>query len=523
MRGSTTTWLFSFENRCGTMDDDPEERPSFPAPVSFPFAGSMAQARAVVAVRGDGRADTGIGSTVVTGEVPGSSSRPVGDGVADRLAALAQPDEPVDAVRREREEQRKRRVAEKRLQDRQRRGAGIFAAGNDGNDDDLPPHALVPPAARIRRPRAKIFVDDYIQDALVPCVKRACGLPSSESVRSRLVPVTALIVGDPASSSRAIVLRTGVNKRDAAILWVSRRGGLLCSCFAGTQNAFFLSTSSRSMSCSHVRALRTALDTTGVDMDVFRSRMRLRADAAQFVHSIPHGSSLLWIILYRAVYSLVSFTLANTASCIAPSCRRFKGRCGHVVAARAHCKLHSLKGTGELPPACAGDAQEGKRSSAARTRARFIENEDEDEGVEQLPLKTTRGAHAADLSELSTRQARNMLPCHVEEHDGEVWARTADWEHLYAPNGEGGKAENVQMLRHLFGTAIRRNILRDVKKPLIESVCGSCGTKRDESDKVTLEPGILCTHHPTAPSLKVCFSIWVYASIGFASLTTYYS
>lgn len=498
------------------MDDEPEEPPSFPEPVRFPFAGTMAQARAAVAALGPGPAAPGIGATVVTGEAPGSSTRLVGAGLADRLAALPQPVEsalrqPVDSVEacsRDLAEERKRRAADKRLLDRRRRGGDTPAVDDDNGDDNLPPPpAPVPPPTRIRRPQPKIFVDAYIQDALVPCVQRACGMPSSESVRSRLLPVTAHVVGDPSSSSRAIVLRTGTNKRDAAIMWVSRRGGLLCSCFAGTQNALFLSTSSRSMDCHHMRALRTALDTAGVDIERFRSRMRLRADAAPFTRSVTYGSTVLWIVLYRAVYSLVSFTAGNAASCIAPACRRFKALFEHVLAARAHCKLQGIKGSGE-PPSTAGGPQDGKKASTAGARARFLQNEEEDEGVEKLPLRTTRGAHETDLSKVSNRLARNMLPCHVEEHDGEVWPRTADWQNLYGPSENGGNAENVEMLGHVLASAIRRGLLRDVNETLVESVCGSCGKKRGREHKITKEPALLCTHHPTAPSLKVCSATW---------------
>jgi len=121
------------------MDDDPEECPSFLEPVRFPFAGTMAQARAAVAALGAGPATPCIGTTVVTGEAPGSSTRLVGAGLSDRLAALPQPVESVDKGSRDLAEERNRRAADKRQLDRRRRGGDTPAADDDNGDDNFPP------------------------------------------------------------------------------------------------------------------------------------------------------------------------------------------------------------------------------------------------------------------------------------------------------------------------------------------------------------------------------------------------
>lgn len=67
--------------------------------------------------------------------------------------------------------------------------------------------------------------------------------------------MTATVVGHHTSRSRAISLRCGHGKRDA-ILWVSPRGGLLCSSFGGNQNALLISASSRNTDVGHLLAKR---------------------------------------------------------------------------------------------------------------------------------------------------------------------------------------------------------------------------------------------------------------------------
>lgn len=487
------------------MCDELEERPVFPAPVRFPFAGTMRQARATVAGLSSRPPAGGIGAVLVTGETPGSRFRPVGAGVSERLAALPQPDDPINRGCEDEHEQRRRQAA-RLLRREQRRGGGPPAVDINNDDSDSATPVPVSQPAPTRRPPTKIRVEHLIQDVLVPCVRRVCGLPTSEALRSRLVSVSADIVGHDESSSRAILLRTGSSKRDTAIMWVSHRGGLLCSCLAGTHNALFLSTSSRSMDCFHSCALRTSLDTAGVGIDLFRSRMRLCDDPAPFARSVSFGASLVWTVLYRSVFSLVSFTTANTATCIAPACRRFRSRCGHVLAARAHCKRLGISGHGAAPPGAAAEKLDEKKAATQGRRARFLSHEEEDEGVEQLPLSTMRGVHETEVSKLSKRQARNMLPCHVEVREGEVWARTADWCHIYEQRKAAddiGKATELATHSAIGASMERWGLVRDLDEVLVEAACGSCGLKRGAEHLIKKEAGLLCTHHPTAPAVKV--------------------
>lgn len=133
----------------------------------------------------------------------------------------------------------------------EQRGAPIDNAETDPATDDVLSVLETARAAAVcasRRPLKISYaptVADRMLIALTACVRRSCGLSSTTSVGQFSSAITATVVGDPLSRSRAIALRYGGTKRDA-VLWVSSRGGLMCSCFNGTQNALFLSASSRS-------------------------------------------------------------------------------------------------------------------------------------------------------------------------------------------------------------------------------------------------------------------------------------
>jgi len=386
-------------------------------------------------------------------------------------------------------------------------------SGADGDEGDDSAGALSPlrPAVRKRTPRAALFVQDFVQEALVACIQRACGLPSSQPLVSRSTSVTARVIGDKNSRSRAIVLRSGVGKKDVAIMWVSCRDGLLCSCFGGTQNALFLSASARSTKCIHTVAMNKALAVSGVGIDVFRGRMRLRADAADFAVPDEYGVTILWAVLYRSVFSVVSFSSGNAPACIAPGCRRFRGRCGHVRVARDRQGPDGFldASTGTVPVAV--KARLHARKHAGAPRAKVLDNEEEDEGVEKEESDTIRGPQDPDQAKLSSRASRNLLPCSTECDQGEVWARTADWRALYMKRVSGpaaAKASDLKMHNQLFAFSMGAGHLRDVRDVLVEPCCGSCGQKREERHEVVKEPGLLTTHHPSAPSLKVCAAVF---------------
>lgn len=170
-------------------------------------------------------------------------------------------------------------------------------------------------------------------DVLTACLRRCCGLHSSTLVGKAATLMAAMVVGDPASRSRAILLRYGAFKRDA-VMWVSSRGGLMCSCYSGTQNALLLTESAGSSDCQHTALLRRCLPAAGVPVHTFQKRMQLRHDAANLAISTKIGTTVLWTALYQSVFSLVSFTPGNVTTCIAPRCRCFRGRCGHFKVAR---------------------------------------------------------------------------------------------------------------------------------------------------------------------------------------------
>lgn len=369
-----------------------------------------------------------------------------------------------------------------------------------------PPPADPLPQRRVRSARPKMLVEDYVVDTLAACIRRTCGLPSRRQMGKHPSPVTARVVGDPASRSRAIVLRSGAGKADLSILWVSCRDGILCSCFGGTQNALFLSVSSRSTTCKHTAALVKALRVACVSLSTFRARMRLRADSAEYAVFDVYGQSVVWAVLYHAVYSVVTFTTSNVATCIAPGCRRFRGRCGHVRVARDAQGPEGFNHPDSGSAPAVVEARKEARKTAAAPRSKMLNNEEEDEGLEGQAGDTVRGPRDIEQSKVAQRTPRNMMPCAAELDQGAVWARTADWRGLILQRSAGrseNKAAHVKLLGQLIETSQSLGDLRNLEIPLVEPFCGSCGHERADRHKITKEPGLLVTHHPTAPPLRV--------------------
>lgn len=257
---------------------------------------------------------------------------------------------------------------------------------DEPGDAHIAPHT----AKRIRavdRPRT---MDEQVEDALVPCLRKAAGLPSSTSMGSGSARVTASIVEDPVAGSRAILLRSGPRRDESAILWVSRRGGLLCSCLSGTQNASFLSVSGRSGECAHTKILDKCLPLAGLSAQAARSCLSLAPSAADFGIPRWYGNVLVMYVLYRRVFSIVNF-VHNLPTCVAPGCRVFARRCGHVRIAR-RARNGMPKNENVLEPCGAADKMASKSRAAGTSfsRALYLSHEEEDDGVEKQPLDTVR-------------------------------------------------------------------------------------------------------------------------------------
>lgn len=451
---------------------------------------------------------------VVHGFSAGGASGPVGDNWSARLAqARAGRVPPENCGRTPRRRGTKRKTTGGRVE------AAIQndpIADTPELDDDIGsdvgprkagPAAVPPRVHRRARLHEPILVEDFMQEALTACVKRCCGVASTLPMRRFESPVSARVVGDPNGGSRAIDVRSGSSKLDIAILWVSARGGVLCSCFGGTQNAMLLSASSRSTKCCHTAALSKALATSSVSHDEFNRRMRLRADAKDFtIHEVRNASSVIWAVLYHSVFSVVTFSAANVALCVAPSCRRFRGRCGHVREARSHIGPDGFNDAIFGSSLKAVKARKELKKPASRVRARVINNEEEDEGVDSLPSDTVRAPQDADEGSVSARTKRNMLPCSSEVDQEEGWNRTADWRTLFMRRRASSTSGNRAFLRQVgqyYLALTSMGATRDVRAPLIEPFCGDCGQQRTESHKVERERAILTTSQATAFPIKV--------------------
>lgn len=257
-----------------------------------------------------------------------------------------------------------------------------------------------------------------------------------------------------------------------------------------------------------MRALRVA----GVSLATFRNRMRLRADSADFAVFEDYGTSVVRAVLYLSVYSVVTFTACNVATCIAPGCRRFRGRCGHVRVARdvqgPNGHLNPVFGSAPVSVKARKDA----RKIAPPPRAKVLDNEEEDEGLKDTAGDTLRGPRDMDETTVARRTPRNMLPCSGELEQGAVWARTADWWGPMVQRAAGrpeSKAADVEMLGKLFDVSKSLGAVRDQRLALVEPYCGSCGQQRADQHKIIKEPGLLVTHLPTAPALRVRCSLWL--------------
>jgi len=249
--------------------------------------------------------------------------------------------------------------------------------------------------------------------------------------------------------------------------------------------------------------MEKAMTIAGVSQTMLVDRMRLPVDAAEMAEPQQYGSALVWVVLYRSIFSLVTFTAGNVAACIAPGCRRFRGRCGHVKIARP---AHQARKDALPEETATGFTRKGAKVDNAPAEPRpFIDNEHEDVGIEKLRGDTGRAKSDAKEAKLSKRMARNMLPCAGEIDQGDVWMRTADWRAVYlrrARGAEQSKAENLKKIMDIFQACASIGHVVDSSRPLFESCCGSCGCRWD-GHALTKEPGLLYTHHPTAPAIKV--------------------
>lgn len=476
-------------------------RPTFSSPVCFPFVGTHAHARAV-RDRLAALPPSTI-SDLVIGDLSGSNAVRAGPGVQTSLPATTSLVVHAEAADPPRAPKKARRTevdeckddVESAPADADFEGGSLHAA--------VPPLRFAPPSRRKARAILAPTVEEAMADALTACVRRCCGLPSTVAVGRGTPAVAATVVGDPKSRSRAVALRYGHAKRDA-VLWVSPRGGLICSCFGGTQNALLISASSRNSDCQHTVLLSRCLALAGVPPVKFRQRMQLRADAQDFASCKLYGTSLVWTVLYKRVFSLVTFSKANVASCVAPGCRRFRGRCGHVKISRplnAEWKL-TVDPTIELRSSLAPPSG----AQPSRLEPKFLVSAEEDMGIERLPSDTQRAKTDPALERVARRVMRNMLPCPGELHDGDVWVRTADWMRMYADNAtrvDDHRRADLKAMGRLISLSNGLGHTRDMRLALVESYCGSCGCKREERHQVVKEHAVIYTHHPSAPTIAV--------------------
>lgn len=184
----------------------------------------------------------------------------------------------------------------------------------------------------------------------------------------------------------------------------------MCSCFLWTQNALFLSASSRSCDDQRTALLRSCISDAGVSLHNFRQRMQLANGPANFAVPHQYGATVVWTVLYLWVSSVVTFTWANVASCVAPGCRRFRSRCGHVKVARPLNAAHRAVAADAAAEGRTGAGTSKSNTAGAESPAPILVSLAEDEGIEKSPSGTERAQTGADERNVAKRGLQNLLP-----------------------------------------------------------------------------------------------------------------
>jgi len=276
----------------------------FSSPVDVPLVGSNEDARAVRDLAASVPVVEGLGGAV-DGEEAGIEWSVVGSQWSDKMSRLSfssriDGDLPPTAAATASRRRRPGAVSSRSVRPRSRGGRAHQDGHNAGVDDDdtlfrdLDEQPQAPPSRRARRgAQVATAGQDAVVDALVPCLQRAGGLPVSTTIESRRAGVSAAIVTHPTSSSHCIVLRSGTGKTENAVLWLSSRGGVLCSCFLGAQNAVLLSAFSRSLACKHVSIMEKAMVVAGVSQTMLVDRMRRPIDATELAVPRQYGLAVI--------------------------------------------------------------------------------------------------------------------------------------------------------------------------------------------------------------------------------------
>eukprot|EP00168_Porphyra_purpurea_P009216 TRINITY_DN2224_c0_g1_i1.p1 TRINITY_DN2224_c0_g1~~TRINITY_DN2224_c0_g1_i1.p1 ORF type:complete len:251 (-),score=24.03 TRINITY_DN2224_c0_g1_i1:239-991(-) len=232
--------------------------------------------------------------------------------------------------------------------------------------------------------------------------------------------------------------------------------------------------------------------------------MHLSSSPADFACNQQDGPMRFWVVLYRSVYSLVSFTAANAATCIAPGWHRFRGRCGHAGLARPMNVKRRAADALEFSKMPVAKAVKPRPAAAVDMPTPLPGPDDEDVGIESEPGDTERDVGDPANATVAGRVRRNLLPCWGEIKAGEVWARTADWRGMFAGICTRGdrQYDDLKVMSNLMDGCVRSGLVHP--RTLVSAVpyCGSCGRRREAGHETVKERAVLCTHHPTAPAIE---------------------
>jgi len=197
--------------------------------------------------------------------------------------------------------------------------------------------------------------------------------------------------------------------------------------------------------------------------------MHLGPNAADFAVNKQYGSSISWIVLYRSVYSLVSFSSGNVGTCIAPSCRRFRSRCGHVTFVRPLHYAHRAAAVAD--PELEKDTGVG-RDVGASSLAHTGRDLPLVPALDGVPTETQRCSTDAVEAVVAARVQRNMLPCSGEIAAGDVWARTADWRGLFLGRFDGpddGRLDDFKRMTAIMNRGVTLGVVHSTRQTFVEA------------------------------------------------------
>jgi len=290
----------------------------------------------------------------------------------------------------------------------------------------------------------------------------------------------AEVVGANSSHARFLFCVTGPQAVDLATLWYSPDGAALCSCWGHSENVALLSMAGEDSTCWHAMAFKAAVKGLAGHEPEISEYLRVAGDAPPYAVDISTFRGPAAAAFDGTIYSPVVATRRRDIKCVAVGCRSSQRRCLHAVLTR---ELERLS----LP----GEEDEDLSEITSEEEGTPVDhNEDEDVGMDE-----------DDLVAISKdRQRRNLVSCAMEDKQGLMWARTAEWAAVDvpanaifspSPSAEDGQTEPPAKPPTLLGRMAELGLAYDPSVVLHEGSCSKCGAKKPAGIELEKMPALL--------------------------------